>query len=144
MTYEFITTGDAVTFIAPNDKIALACTIMVGEGKAGCQRYEGREIVDLEAMTANVTDPTRAIESRLQTTLKKFIQENSSEMVKCFYSFAYGTIDGRAKYDAAIAELRDPNKLQEWKKVHEEANRTSLTTTVLSAWELGDAIKKQF
>ena len=144
MTYEFITTGDEITFKTEDDNVAFACTVMLGRGKAGCARYVNGEEHNLEAFLANTTDPNRAIESRLEMSLNAFVKENHAEMAKCFHSFAYGTIDNRDQYDQALAALKDPGEALEFKTSHENDNRTSLTTWVIMAWELGEAINKQF
>ena len=144
MTYEYITTGDAITFIAEDDQIAFACTVMVSQGRAVCKRYEGSETIDIDSNVAITSDPNRAIESRLEGSLNKFVQQNHSEMAKCFLSFAYGTVQQRPAYDEVIASTKDPGQVKEFKQAHESDNRTSLTTSVIAAWELGDAINKQF
>jgi len=144
MIYEFITTGDEITFSAENDHIAFACTIMVSQGTASCKRYEQEKEIDLDAMVSNVTDPNRGIESRLEMSLDKFVKKNHPEMVKCFQSFAYGTIEKRSQYDDAIAALKDPKERLEFKTKHENDNRTSLTAWVIIAWELGEATAKKF
>ena len=144
MTYEFITTGDAITFSTDSDKIAFACTVMLGHGKAGCKRYEGKVEVDIDGTVAATADPNRAIESRLGSSLNQFLKDNTTEMVKCFNSFAYGTKEQRPQYDQALEALKDPVKWLEYRAKHESDNRTSLTTWVIGAWELGEAIQKQF
>ena len=144
MTYEFITTGDEITFTTDSDKVAFACTVMLGKGKAGCKRYENPETIDLDAVVANTSDPNRAIESRLECSLKKFVQDNHKAMAECFHSFAYGTIQQRPQYDKTLEETQGPVAKLKFKIDHENNNRTSLTTWVLGAWELGEAIDKQF
>lgn len=144
MIYEFITTGDAITFTSDSDKVAFACTVMVGHGKAGCKRYQGKVEVDIDGTVAATADPQRAIESRLGSTLNQFIKDNTAEMVRCLWSFAYGTKEQRVQYNQALEGLKDDGARLEYKKVHENKNRTSLTTWVIGAWELGTAIDKQF
>ncbi len=35
--YKFVTPSDSITFKAENDKIAYACVLFLGNGKAGCE-----------------------------------------------------------------------------------------------------------
>lgn len=144
MIYEFITTGDEITFAAISDNVAFACTVMVSQGKASCKRDNNGEELDLEAMMTNVTDPNRVIEGRLEMSLNQFVKENHAEMAKCFHSFAYGTVKDRGQYDEALAETQSAEEASGFKKNHESTNRTSLTAWVTMAWEFGEAIDKQF
>lgn len=144
MIYDFVTPSDAITFEAQDDKIAFACAVMLGLGKAGCHRFEKGEDIDIDTMLMFDTNPDKTMTETLGTKLNDFIKENHEEMAKCFQSFAYGDIGDRVQYNEAIAAITDKKKLEEFKKSHEDRNRTSLSKWVKGAWEYAEAIEKQF
>ena len=41
--YKFITPSDPITFKAENDKIAYACVLFLGNGKAGCENCTSKK-----------------------------------------------------------------------------------------------------
>lgn len=55
-------------------------------------------------------------------------------------SFAYGSPQDRKVYDAALAAITEPEKLDEFKKIHEDSMRTSMSRWVAYAWEQGQRL----
>lgn len=75
--------------------------------------------------------------------VKEFVIEHAQEIADAYKSFAYGSVSERRTYDAAIAAITDPKKLEEFKTVHEDQNRTSLSRWVDFAWKQGEAIQRK-
>lgn len=137
MIYEFITPSDPITFIANDDKIAIAVTIVLSNGKAACRNEKGES---LNTMVAFSKDPLAEVEESLGEPFTQFVANNKEEMAKCFLSFAYGTIESRRSFDDAVSAITDENNLKEFKAKHEYRNRSSMSAWVKSAWNLGNSI----
>jgi hypothetical protein len=140
MIYEFITPSDPITFLANNDKIAIAASIIMGEGKAGCNDENGKSI---PTMYLFHPDPLPEIEKDLELPFSDFIELNKKEISECLLSFSYTSIEDRKQYDDAIAAITDKKKLKVFKAKHEDRNRSSMSKWVQSAWDYGDALIKQ-
>lgn len=144
MIYEFITPSDPITFLANDDKIAFACAIILGRGRAGCNRYdeEGKEI-NLQSMCMFAPDPFYHINATLKRELNDFIAENKQAIAEAFKTFSYGNITERIAYNEALAAIADPEKLKEFKAKHEDRNRSSMSQWVKSAWKIADNLLQQ-
>lgn len=140
MIYELITPSDPITFLANNDKIAICVAILLGEGKAGCHNEKGES---LPTMYMFHPDPVPEIEKDLEMKLDEFIDANRKELSECFKSFAYGNVGDRKQYDDAIAAITDEKKLKEFKKKHEDRERSSMSKWVQHAWNYGEHLMKQ-
>jgi hypothetical protein len=134
MIYEFITPSDPITFIANDDKVACVCSVLLGEGKAGCNREDGENIPSLWLFHP---DPIPEIEKYLECSFGDFIKENKQAISECFKSFSYGHFNDRKQYDAAIEAITDPDKLAKFKNTHEDSNRSSMSKWVAYAWQMG-------
>lgn len=139
MIYEFITPSDAITFVADDEKLAIAVAIVLGKGKAGCSDENGN---DLPTMYLFSKDPDKEISDKLGMPLKKFWEDNRENIITCLESFAYGNIRERKGYDDAIEAITDPVKLKEFKAKHEDRNRSSMNQWVKYAWDLAESLKK--
>jgi hypothetical protein len=140
MIYEFITPSDPISFIAPEDKIAIAVAIILGNGKAGCKSEKGESLPTLYLFHDN---PMPEIEADLGMPLDSFIETNKKEIADSFLSFAYGDIEDRHTYDDALQAITDPEKKREFKNKHEDRNRTSMSKWVATAWKYGEALLGQ-
>jgi hypothetical protein len=70
-----------------------------------------------------------------------YVKEHKKEISDAFLSFAYGGINQRKQYDAAIEAITDPEKLKQFKAQHEDIQRTSMSRWVNYAWNLGNKLK---
>ena len=143
MLYEFITISDPITFRASNNSIAFVVATALGQGNAGCENRDTGESID--SMTAFMPDNERqeVYRNYCGEDVKAFIIEHAQEIADAYKSFAYGSVSERRTYDAAIAAITDPKKLEEFKTVHEDQNRTSLSRWVDFAWKQGEEIQRK-
>jgi hypothetical protein len=138
MIYEFITPSDPITFKADDDKIAIAVSLLLGNGKAGCRKEDGES---LPTMYLFHSDPLPEIEKSLGESLETFIDSNKDAIATAFDSFAYGSIEDRKQYDDATEAITDPAKLEEFKSKHEDRHRSSMSQWVQMAWKYGKAMR---
>jgi hypothetical protein len=141
MIYEFITPSDEITFSAPSDPIAYACSLLLGRGKAGCTREDGHNIPCL-LLFASEAKIEASVNENLGMSFKDFAEANSAEIADALDSFAYCGFHDRKQHDAAIAEITDPAKLSEFKANHEDT-RTSMSRWVKGAWGIAAAMRKK-
>jgi hypothetical protein len=141
--YEFVTPSDPITFKTDDDKVAYACAVVLGNGKAGCHRHDekGNE-VNLNTMLMLCADPEPVIKEDLGMSLDEFLDKNRLKMAECFLSFAYGSVSDRITYDDAMAAITDEEKRKEFKAKHEDRNRSSMSKWVKYAWQVGENLKK--
>jgi len=139
MIYEFITPSDPITFIANDNKVACVCSVLLGNGKAGCTREDGEKI---PSMWLFHPDPVPEIEKYLECSLDDFIKANKAAISECFKSFSYGDFSDRKQYDAAIEAITDPDKLAKFRATHEDSNRSSMSKWVAYAWQMGEKLSK--
>lgn len=134
MIYKLITPSDPITFLADDPKIAIAASLLLGNGKAGCKNEKGES---LPTMYLFHPDPLPEIEKDLGCSLDSFLESNRHKLSECFLSFAYGDIEDRRQYDDAIQAITDPLELEKFKAKHEDRNRSSMSQWVKSAWSIG-------
>ena len=136
--YELITPSDPITFKADDDKIAFACAVILGNGKAGCTNTNTGDSIPTMLMFAK--DPEKDIAEFIGGDMSEFIKTNNKKVSECFKSFAYGSASDRRTYDDACEAITDTEKLKEFKAKHEDKNRSSLSQWVKAAWEYGDMV----
>lgn len=133
MLYKFITASDEITFLAPNDKIAYCCTVIIGAGQAGCQNVDTQE--SLDTMVFFSSDPLPEITETLGMEISLFVRKFEIEVADCFGSFAYCSVNQRKKYDSKLESLKNPEEIEAFKNDHEAQNSTSMNRWVKKAWE---------
>lgn len=141
MIYEFITPSDPITFKSDSDKVAYFCALVLGNAKAGCTNTDTGE--SLGTLMIFCPDALEQAEKFLDSTIDDFSSSNPEEIIKAFRSFSYGSVQDRITYDSAIEAITDSEKLEEFKKSHEDKNRTSLSKWVQSAWDYADALESK-
>ena len=142
MTYELINPSDEITFKAESDKVAFFCALILGNGKAGISRQDGKE-VEQSPMLMFHEDALSVIESYLGCGLSDFADNNLNELSDCFLSFAYVGFSGLAFFDLHVASLWAEVNLQASLKDHENRNRSSISRWVKGAWEYGKTYKNK-
>lgn len=139
MLYELITANEPVTFKAVNDKVAFACALMVGSGRAGCLNIEtGRHLPCLLLFNPN---PDEAIKEYLGVDAKKFFEDNKALIVDSLNSFAYGKASDRIIYDTALESITDINKMNEFMERYEDAQSKYIPQYVKYAWSLAKELR---
>lgn len=143
MIYEFITPSDPITFKAETDAVAYAISVYLGNGKGGCTSEDGRHL-DTMLMFADAENIKKSVKDNLGTdTINEFIEQHPNECAAAFESFAYGSIADRKTFDAACEAITDKDKLEKFKNVHEETQRTSMSEWVKYAWKVGRIIREK-
>jgi hypothetical protein len=143
MIYGFITVSDPITFIAESDSIAWMVASLLGEGTAGCSREDGKNLNTVTAFLPESKRPEIYREYIGTEDISGYAKEHKKEIADAFLSFSYGSFNQRKQYDAAIAAITDPDKLKQFKAIHEDTQRTSVSRWVNYAWSLGDKLKEQ-
>lgn len=134
--YEFITPSDPITFKADDDKVAFACALLLGNGKAGCDNKTTGESIPTMLMFSK--DPDKEIENFIGGDFKDFIETNKQKIKECFNSFAYGSVSDRQTFDDACEAITDTEKLKVFKAKHEDKNRSSMSQWVKGAWSYAE------
>jgi hypothetical protein len=145
MIYELITLSDPITFKTDCDKIAFLCSLILGDGKAGCHRYdENGSQIDIPSLLLFKKNADEFIMNYLGMSMDEFFKKNTKKIKECFSSFCYGSIKDREIYDSTIKILSDDEKkLNEFKKIHEDKNRSSMNQWVKTAWEYSKKLKDE-
>jgi hypothetical protein len=143
--YEFVTPSDAITFEAETDNVAPAVGALIRGGKAGTGRIdENGDEVKLPTMTMfSSGDSVKILSDFIGSDFEEFIKTEWEKIADACESFSYGSISSRKEYDTAIECITDPEKLEEFKKFHEDKNRTSMSTWVSYAWDIGKSIRSK-
>ena len=139
MIYDFITPSDPITFKADSKKVAYFCALILGNGKAGCNSENGESLGTMLMFDPNAKETA---EEFLEESLDSFPKHYKEDVISCFQSFSYGSTSNRKTYDSAIEAITDPQELKEFKRKHEDENRTSMSQWVKSAWDYADSFKK--
>jgi len=142
--YEFVTPSDPVTFKAEDDNVATAVGAIVGGGKAGTGRCdENGDDVQLPTLTFFSADTMEMLSDFIGCDFEEFVKKEWDKIATACESFAYGTVASRKEYDTALECITDPEKREEFKKFHEDKNRTSVSGWVCYAWQLAESIRKK-
>jgi hypothetical protein len=70
-----------------------------------------------------------------------FIAEHEAAIRESFGSFSYATRSQRLMFDDAVASITDPEKLETFKRGHEDRERSSMNRIVQRAWSLAKSMK---
>jgi len=105
--YEFITPSDPITFYAPDDDIAEAVGLYVGNGQAGVKPV-GRE--DGPNTLLVFTGWGEGQEERV----KKTIAERPDEVIEAAHTFAVASIADRPIYDEYTNNGQDKDKVAKY------------------------------
>jgi len=143
MIYEYVTVSDPITFVAKNDEIAWITTSLLGEGLAGCTREDGKSIQTMTAFVHEDARPQIYKEYIGTDDILGYTKEHNDEIAESLLSFAYGSINSRKQYDMAISCITEPEKLEQFKDLHEDTQRTSMSRHVARAWEFGKIMKNK-
>lgn len=147
-TYEFITPSDPITFLAENDKIAFVVAVILGNGKAGCERIdETGFLISIPSLLFFSKDADKEIADYLGVDIDSFIDNERDNICKSLDSFAYTTVATRKEFDDNVSTIETPIALAEFKHNHEDNERTSMSKWVSTAWKfaklLSDAPKRE-
>jgi len=105
--YEFITPSDPITFYAPDNDIAEAVSIYVGNGKAGTNRADEK---DGPHTLIAFSSWGEGQEERVSGTMSKRI----NEVIEAAHTFAVTSIADRPVYDDYTNNGQDKEKIDKW------------------------------
>lgn len=137
--YELVNPSDHITYYAKNDQVAYLCAVLLSGGFNA--EPIGGEAIGPFLMFAGKNEKEKAIKDILGGDIDKFLKENRSHIAEAYRSFAYLNPEERRMYDEALKSITDPDKLAEFKKNHEDRQRTSMSPIVKSAWSYADSIE---
>ena len=118
--YEFINISDTITFYAPDDDIAFAVAMYVGNGHSSCKRIEdGKEIEVKDSMPYLFTK----IPDNVLKRFEEIITSRSKEVMNAAHTFACCKPSERIIFDEYTNNGKDKEKFDKW----DDAHRTSMT-----------------
>jgi len=109
--YEFITPSDPITFYAPDNDIAEAIALFVGNGKAGIKSVDGNEVPN------TITFITGIAENQLER-LKETMNKRINEVIAAGKTFAVCDAGFREEYDELTKNSTDTNRVEKWDNKH--------------------------
>lgn len=140
MIYEVINPSDMVTFLSDDDKIAYACTVLVGNGRYGCKNLETHESLPCLLLFVSAEEFEQLAADYLGEAFGSFIHNNREVIKGVLSSFSYCSAKDRRTYDDAISAITDPAQLAAFKAKHDDKNRTSMNQIVNRAWDISKGI----
>ena len=108
--YEFITPSDPITFYAPDNDIAEAIAIFVGNGKAGISRVDGEEVPNTMVMFSWADGQL--------VRFKKTMDNRITEVVTSGKTFAVCTSGFREEYDELTENGTNKDRIEKWDDKH--------------------------
>ena len=145
MLYEIINPSDAVTFHAPDDKIARAVVLGLGGGKYGLKRWEDGKSTDVPCLLLFL--PEAGVRSLLiawfgSTDLKVFLAEHRTEIVAALESCQNVGPGKREDYEAKLAAQPTAAKRRAFAKLYEDGHRSSMNMITKFAWQSAKTVGK--
>jgi hypothetical protein len=143
MLYEIINPSDAVTFHAPDDAIARAVTLGVGNGQYGLKRYENGKKIDVLCMLLFVSASQVEelfVEWFGSMGFKGLLAERRAEIIEALESCQNVDPDGREGYEALLA-AQPKAKRAAFVKTYEDKHRSSMNTITKFAWASSKKMK---
>ena len=115
--YEFVTPSDPITFYAPDNDIAEAIALFVGNGKAGLKAVDESEVPNtMTAFAGGVQDEQL---ERFQATM----DERLGEVLAAGKTFAVCEVRYREEYNELTENSTNKDKVAKWDDKH----RTSMS-----------------
>lgn len=131
--YKFVNFSDVITFYADNDDYARAATLLVGEGKSGCQKEDGSSLD--YCFTAFSGEAPKEV----YDFIMKAVKDKDEKLLNALNSFAVCDFGERAIFDDYTKNGTDKEKLEKW----DETKRTSLNDFCSYAKNLAKTIKNR-
>jgi len=139
--YDLLTPNEQITFKAKDDKVAMACCLVLGGGQVGAQRTsEDGEVVKIPSLTIFNKNASKDIEAYLGCTLSEYLKNNEHDIADCFSSFCYSTVMNRHLFDIRLKNITDEKKKIEYKEKHVKKYRKSVAKWVETAWSYHNAL----
>ena len=117
--YEFINFSDTITFYAPDDDIAFAVTMYVGNGHSSCERLEGGKNIPVKD---SIPYLFTKIPDEVIKRYKTIFTTRSTEALESAHTFACCKPSERQIFDEYTNNGSDKEKYEKW----DDAHRTSM------------------
>ena len=112
--YEFINISDAITFYAPDDDIAFAVALYVGNGECSCKRIDpdgDKDVKDSNLYLFGIPD-------EVVKRYDEIITSRSKECVEAAHTFACCKPGERQIFDDYTKNGTDKEKYDKWDNAH--------------------------
>lgn len=143
-TYEIVNPSDKVTFLAPDDAVARAATLLVGSGNYGLRDVTDGKSMNVHCMLLFTSE--QATERLLAEwfgpgSLKAFLDARWPEVAAALASAQNLDAAHRKDYEEAIAGMTK-EKAEKYRREVEDRHRSSLNQIVKYAWSLAKRTRK--
>ncbi len=142
--YEIVNPSDAVTFLAPDDAVARAVVLVIGNGAYGLNEINdghSRDVPCLLLFASKETTERMLVEWFGPGSLAAFLDERWTDVAAALGSAQNLRPRERFYYESAIARMT-PEAAEKYKLEVEDHNRTSLNEIVKYAWSMAKAKRK--
>jgi len=109
--YEFITPSDPITFYAPDNDIAVAVGLFVGQGKAGIRTFDDSDVLNTLTIFSGL--PQNQL-NRFKETMDKRIDE----VIAAGKTFAVCKPAYREVYDELTENSTNIERIEKWDNKH--------------------------
>jgi hypothetical protein len=110
--YEFITPSDPITFYAPDNDIAEAIALFVGNGKAALRAIDGSEAPN------TMTVFSGGIKNGQLERVKLTLEKRPKEVIAAGKTFAVCSESFREEYDELTKNSTDIKQIEKWDNKH--------------------------
>ena len=143
-TYLLIVPNESITFQTNDDKVAMACCLVLGQGQAASIRVDEASGIEIKIPSLTIFDKNASenIEDYLKMTLGDYLTKNEKDISECLSTFAYTTLDTRKVFDAKLNATKEADKNKFLSK-HEEKNRGQFSRWVSLAWSYSRALQNK-
>ena len=110
--YEFVNPSDPITFYAPDNDIAEAITLFVGNGKVGLRAIDNSKVPDtLTAFSGGIKNSQL---ERVKSTMDKRL----NEVLAAGKTFAVCSEAYREEYDELTKNSTETKRIERWDNKH--------------------------
>jgi len=143
-TYLLLVPNESITFKTDDDKVAMACALILGGGQTGVIRMDEASGIEIKipSLTIFDTNASETIELYLEMTLAKYLPAHEKEMGKCLETFAYTTLDNRKAFDEKLFAKKESER-NKFLANHAEKNQGQYSRWVTLAWSYARAINNK-
>lgn len=140
-TYELINPSDAVSFLAPDDKTAIAVALVLAQGTYGVRNVNSTKLIMGIYLFADQNFKHFLKDNfRSPDGLVEYLNENHKEAYAALRSFAYGSPAMRVELQKKWDATKFPQAALD---LHNSKERSSLNNIVGKANSLADALNKK-
>jgi hypothetical protein len=140
MLYELIQPSDAVTFHAPDDNVARAVCLMLGNGQYGINNEAG-EKVDAFLIFCGEEKATERLHSWFGPDVAAWMKAHEPEIAEALESVMTISTRERGMFERALSAIDDPAKRKAFRDETHDRNRSSMNNIAGRAWKLAAELR---